>query len=359
MRGKHRRPTRLPRAAALGVAAAILVASVSAWAVIRSSGDQTQSDRVAPPPSTPPATAASSPSTSPTPSPSAEPRRGRLVIRATGDVNLDPNYIPNLRTNGYEYAWSGLGGLFRRDDLTIVNLECAVSELGSPLPKDFTFRGDPAALPAMRKAGVDVANLGNNHAGDFGPEALLDSRRNLLENRIRPVGVGRNEAQAHEPAVFDMKGWSVAVLGFGGVVPTEDWIAGSDHPGMADGDDVASMVAAVEAADATADIVIVTIHWGVELDTKPRPEDVERAFALIDAGADAIFGHHAHRLQPMSRYKGRPIFWSLGNFVWPNFSVAGSTTGVAEVTVTRSGKVMGRLIPAFIESSGHPVLQGS
>jgi len=358
-RGRHRRPSRVPRAAPLVVAALVLVASVSAWAVIRS-GRDAENDRVRRSVTNPPATTFSSPSpTSPSPSPSPAPRRGRLVIHATGDVNLDANYIPNLRTNGYDYAWSGLNGLFRRDDLTIVNLECAVSELGSPLPKDFTFRGDPAALPAMRKAGIEVANLGNNHARDFGVEALIDTRKNLLEHDIRPVGAGRNAAQAHEPAFFEIKGWKVAVLGFGGVVPGEDWIAGPDHPGMADGDDIASMVAAVEAADRIADLVMVTIHWGVELDTKPRPEDVERAFAMIDAGADAIFGHHSHRLQPVSRYKGRPIFWSLGNFVWPNLSVAGSTTGVAEVRVTRSGKVTGRLLPAFIESSGHPVLHGS
>jgi poly-gamma-glutamate synthesis protein (capsule biosynthesis protein) len=78
---------------------------------------------------------------------------------------------------------------------------------------------------------------------------------------------------------------------------------------------------------------------------------------MIEAGADMIFGHHAHRLQPMEMYRGRPIFWGLGNFVWPNFSVEGSTTAVAEVTVTPEGRVRGRLLPAFIESAGHPVLR--
>jgi poly-gamma-glutamate capsule biosynthesis protein CapA/YwtB (metallophosphatase superfamily) len=281
------------------------------------------------------------------------------VIHGTGDVNLDSHYIPNLETRGYPYAWSGLAGLFKRDDLTVINLECAVSRLGSPVDKEFTFRADPESLPATRNAGVEVANLGNNHSGDYGPEALLDSRRNLLRHDILPVGVGRDEDQAHEPAIYEVNGWTVAVLGFGGVVPTPDWIAGPNHPGMADGDDISSMVEAVNAADEVADLVIVAIHWGVELDTKPRPEDIERAFAMIDAGADVIFGGHSHRLQPMGRYKGRPIFWSLGNFVWPNFSVDGSTTAVAEVTVTPKGKVTGRLIPAFIQSSGHPVLTGS
>jgi poly-gamma-glutamate synthesis protein (capsule biosynthesis protein) len=119
------------------------------------------------------------------------------------------------------------------------------------------------------------------------------------------------------------------------------------------------MVRAVRRADRGADLVIVTIHWGVELHPEPLAGQVAIARALIDAGADAIFGHHSHRLGPVGTYRGRPIFWSLGNFVWPNFSAAGATTAVAEVTVSPRGRVRGRLIPAVIEPAGHPVLRGS
>lgn len=292
------------------------------------------------------------------PSPSPEPPREPLVIHGTGDVNLDPSDIPALASNGYAHAWSGLDGLFRDDDLTVVNLECVISTTGPPQDKEFTFRGPPEALPPMAEAGVEVANLGNNHAGDFGPEALLDTRQNLLEAGIAPVGAGKDERQANRPAMFEMGGWTVAVLGFGGVVPDPSWIAGPDHPGMADGDSIPSMVRAVRAADRKADLVFVSIHWGVELDLAPRPEDVQGAHAMIDAGADAIFGHHAHRLQPMDTYRGRPIFWGLGNFVWPIVSEEGSTTAVARVEVGPKGRVTGRLLPAFIESPGHPVLSG-
>jgi poly-gamma-glutamate synthesis protein (capsule biosynthesis protein) len=294
---------------------------------------------------------------SPSPTPPAPPPKGQLLVHATGDVNLDPSYIPNFQTHGYGYAWSGLGGLFQRDDLTIVNLECPMSNLGSPVPKEFNFRGDPAALPSMREAGVEVANQGNNHAQDYGPEAMLDSRRNLRAHDIAPVGTGRNAKEAAAPAILKVDGWTVAVVGFGGVVPEPGWLAGPDHPGMADGDDIPSMVAAVRAASARADLVFVAIHWGVELDTSPRAEDVERARAMIDAGADAIFGHHSHRLNPMDTYRGRPIFWSLGNFVWPDHSYEGAVTAVAEVRVSPAGKVAGRLLPAFIEDAGHPVLR--
>jgi poly-gamma-glutamate synthesis protein (capsule biosynthesis protein) len=210
----------------------------------------------------------------------------------------------------------------------------------------------------MKGFGVEVANLGNNHSQDYGAEAMLDGRLNLESVGIAAVGAGAGLAQANEPAIFELGGWKVAVLGFGGIRPNDGWIATSDRPGMADGDDIESMVNAVKAAAAQADWVIVTIHWGVELDTTPRSGDVAIGTALIEAGADAIFGHHPHRLQPLEMVDGRPVAWSLGNFVWPNMSPASSTTAVARVVISPDGKIDGCLIPAVIESSGHPVLTG-
>lgn len=296
----------------------------------------------------------------PTPAPSGPPPpppRGRLVIQGAGDVSLDPGYISTYASRGYGYAWSGLGGLFRRDDLTVVNVENPVTDLGSQIPKEFSFKGSPDALPAMRAAGVEVGNLGNNHAYDRGPQGLVDSRRNLLAAGIAPVGAGRDRAQALAPAIFRIKGWRIAVLGFDEVVDPPDSVAGPGKPGTAAGHDFGMMVRTVRAVAARADLVVVMIHWGVELDTAPRDYQVLEGRRLIEAGADVIFGGHSHRLQPMSTYRGRPIFWSLGNFVWPNFSVAGSTTAVARVTVTPQGRFVGKLLPAYITAPGHPVLR--
>jgi poly-gamma-glutamate synthesis protein (capsule biosynthesis protein) len=298
----------------------------------------------------------------PSPSPSASPiiATEALVIHGAGDVNLDPSFIPNFKTHGYAWAWTGLKGLFKRDDLTVVNLECAVSGLGTAVPKEFNFQGDPAALPAMRAAGVEVANMANNHSYDFGPDALLDTRGNLGKADIAAVGAGKNPQQALAPALFTINGWRIAVVGFDKVVdPDPEAVAAKNHPGTAAGHDENAMIGAVRAAAGEADIVVVDIHWGVELDTEPRAADVALGHNLIDAGADIIFGGHSHRLQPLEMYRGRPIFYSLANFVWPDFSVAGATTAVAEVTVSPSGKFTARLIPAFIEDAGHPVLRGT
>ena len=284
--------------------------------------------------------------------------KGTLVIQGTGDVAVDPDYIPALRSNGWDHAWSGLEGIFLEDDLTVINLECVPSDVGEPLPKAFTFRCPTETLPSVRAHGIDVANMGNNHSGDFGKEALIDGRAQLIAHGIAPVGAGKDIHEAGEPAVFEIDGWTVAVVGFGGVAPSDSWYATEDRAGMRSGDHVDQMVEAVSAAAQLADIVVVTIHWGWELDTEPRQEDIDRAEAMIEAGADVIFGHHQHRMNPLEMVDGAAVFWGLGNFVWPHNSVPSATTAVARAVVNPDGTIEACLIPAYIETHGHPVLRG-
>lgn len=290
------------------------------------------------------------------PPPTTEPPRERLVIHGVGDTNLDPGYVTALARIGPEHPWEGLGDLFTSDDLTVVNLECAPSRLGRAVPKQFNFRCDPDMLPAARTGGVEVASLANNHGGDYGTEAWLDGRRELEAAGILPVGVGKDLSEAIRPAIVERNGWTIAVIGLGGVIPSGSWLAGPDSPGMPSGDDIPTMVRAVEEADRIADLVVVTIHWGAELETQPQPQDRRRAEAMIAAGADVVFGHHAHRLQPLEIVDGAAVAWGLGNFVWPRFSAAGSDTAVARVVVEPDGQISACLLDATIVSDGRPEL---
>jgi hypothetical protein len=345
--------------------AAIVVGAAAAWATVRvfADGDRTgAANRATPSPAetsgTDGAFIGESPEPSPAvPTPSPTPERERIVIHGTGDVSLDPSYIPAFASNGYELAWSGLDGLFRRDDLTVINHECPSTEIVNPFPKEFVFRCDPAALRVAKRFGVEVASLANNHGFDHGPEALVDSVRNMERAGIVPVGAGRNAREADAPRYVEVGGWRIGIVGVGEVLDPLDQVAIGDRPGTAVGHDFPRAVRAIRRAEARADLVVVTIHWGHELDTAPRAYQVDEARQMVEAGADVIFGHHAHRLQPMDTYRGRPIFYGLGNFVWPNFSVEGSTTAVAQVVVLPDGRIRGRLLPAFIASPGHPVLR--
>ena len=281
--------------------------------------------------------------------------RGTLVIHGTGDVSLDPSQIPVFRTKGYGWAWSGLRGSFRRDDLTVVNLECPATDLVDPEPKPFTFRCDPAALPAARRAGVDVASQANNHSYDDGPAGLVDSLSTIRAAGLVAVGAGRDQPDALRAASLEINGWTVAVLGIDEVLDPADEVAGPDKPGTAAGHDFGLALRAIRDAAASSDLVVVMIHWGGELDARPRGYQVEQAHRMIDAGADVIFGSHSHRVQPMETYRDRPIFYSLGNFVWPRLTPTTSTSAVAEVVVAPDGAITGRLLPVEIVSDGHPV----
>jgi poly-gamma-glutamate synthesis protein (capsule biosynthesis protein) len=165
------------------------------------------------------------------------------------------------------------------------------------------------------------------------------------------VGSGANAAEANAPFVFDIKGKKIAVLGFSAVVPSPSWLAGPAHAGLANGYDIANLQRGVQAAAAQADFVVVSIHMGEESHTSPRSSDIARAHALVDAGADVVFGHHTHVLQPLEFYKGRPIFFGLGNFVWPR----NGPTAVGEVIFSPDGRVNACLLPARI-SGGRPSL---
>ena len=271
-------------------------------------------------------------------------------------MSLDPSQIPALRTHGYGWAWSGLGGLFNRDDLTLVNLECAATDVVDPEPKAFTIRCDPRALPAALHAGVEVAGQANNHAYDEGPAGLVDSLSSIRAAGLVAVGAGVDRSDALRAATFQIHGWTVDVLGIDEVLDPLDAVAGPDKPGTAAGHDFPLALRAVRAAAASSDLVVVMIHWGVELDARPRAYQIEQAHRMIDAGADVIFGAHSHRLQPMETYRSRPIFYSLGNLVWPRLSRSTSATAIAEVDVTPDGAIQGRLLPVEIVSDGHPVL---
>jgi poly-gamma-glutamate capsule biosynthesis protein CapA/YwtB (metallophosphatase superfamily) len=356
--GKHRSR---PRSAGLfGGVVALLASLIVGILIVQpfDSGGDVRPGRPTPPGASSGPAANRAPATPVPTSPSPiRARRGSLLIHGTGDVNVQPDYV-NVSPSNYGFLLSGLNGMFTRDDLTVVNLECPVSNVGTQLPKEFSFHCDPNALPFLKRGGVDVASMANNHSWDLGPEAVVDTRRNIERAGMAAVGAGRDPRQAEEPAIFHIKGWTVAVVGIDEVVDPAEEVAGPNHPGTACGHDVGCSVRAIRRAAAVSDLVVVIIHWGVELDTQPRDYQVQEAERFVAAGADVIFGSHAHRLQPLGFVHGKPVFWGLGNFVWPHFSEEGSRTAVAEVRVRPNGKIDAKLLPAYIGTSGHPELTG-
>jgi hypothetical protein len=374
-------PTPLPaRRSVVALAAVAFVVLAAALAVAAAPGSGTASssapDRSADPvtPATPTPTpdpqdgAPPQPATPPQPpeeaaveeeadATSGEVARGPLTIQHVGDVLLDREAHPTLGALGAG-VWDGARDTFAAADVVVANLECAATTRDDPQAKQFVFRCDLDELPRMRDAGVTAATVANNHSGDHGVLGIVDSLRNVEAAGMTGLGAGRDEAEAFAPRIVEVQGWRVALLGFGGVVPVPEWTSWGDRPGQASGYDAAAMARAVAAADEVADLVVVSIHWGEEGSFEPREEDRERAEAVIAAGADVVFGHHAHRLQPLERVDGVPVFWNLGNFVWPRTSDDAAVTAVGELTVSREGEVTACLVPFEIDHEGRPAPTG-
>lgn len=209
-------------------------------------------------------------------------------------------------------------------DLFVLNLECCVSERGSRWAdpgKPFFFRAPPAAVRTLTWLGVDCVTLANNHALDFGAEALVDTRAHLAEAGVQAVGAGRDERQARTPAVLEAGGFRLAVVGVTDH-PT-DFAAGPDHPGVAYADlrsrvpdwllDTVRHAGADggSAVERGADGVLVTPHWGPNMTPSPVPHVCSAARELVEAGATLVAGHSAHVFHAAA---GR-VLYDLGGFV--------------------------------------------
>lgn len=239
-----------------------------------------------------------------------------ITITFAGDVMLGGAVGKQVKKNGVLGMLSGVKKIITTDDLTVANLECPVSTRGKAVKKTYTFRANPSVVPGLRRAGIDVVTLGNNHAMDYGRTALLDTLSYLRQAAILAVGAGVNAVAAYQPALTTVGTRRIALLGFSRVLPNRGWYAGRSHPGITSAYDPARVLADIKTARQQADLVIVYFHWGVE--RALTPESYQRLLArkCIDAGADLIIGSHPHVLQGFEYYRGKLIAYSLGNFLF-------------------------------------------
>jgi poly-gamma-glutamate capsule biosynthesis protein CapA/YwtB (metallophosphatase superfamily) len=277
-----------------------------------------------------------------------------LTLAAVGDVNLGDGPGAMILRFGFDYPWRSIHTVTAGADIALANLECAITTQA----KQFVFRGAPGALgPMSRYAGIDVVNLANNHAGDYGDAALLDTLRHTRAAGMTPVGAGATEEQAYRPRIVRRLGLRVAFVGFSTILPFEFRASGS-NPGTAWGfpDRVRRSVAE---ARKRADVVIATFHWGIERDTHESPAQRALADVALAAGATAVIGAHPHVLQPIRQLPGgHLVAYSLGNFVFSAASPATANTGVLRVGLSRRGVVDAHLLPATIHASRPTVDHG-
>lgn len=267
-------------------------------------------------------------------------------ISAVGDVMLGGTAAPVLAQQGYDYPFVHVGAVLKRSAAVFGNLEGPLTDGGTPAPdKQYLFRSPPDKVaPALKAAGFTVLSLANNHILDYGEAGLNDTLAGLARARILHAGAGANDLAARQPAWFTAGGERVALLAYSLTLPPS-FYATADTAGTAFGHErhVRADVAAARAHG--ADIVLVSFHWGQEGSTQLRDYQTKLAHAAIDAGADAVIGHHPHILQGIERYGRGVILYSLGNFVFGSYSRMAARSVIAQLVFDGRRLVRVELVP--------------
>ncbi|MEU6723010.1 CapA family protein [Nonomuraea wenchangensis] len=295
--------------------------------------------------------AAVSPTKKPTP------QRRPYTISFGGDVHFEGILRPRLANP--RTALGPIANVLRQADLTMVNLETAITTAGTPAPgKQYTFRAPASAFTALKSAGVDVVSMANNHGMDYMESGLADSLAAIKRSKFPVVGIGKDAAEAYKPYRKTVNGNRVAIIGATQVLDSEfiqAWTATADKGGLASAKDEAALLRAVRQARKNSDTVIVHLHWGTEMQKCPNEAQLSLAPKLVKAGADVIVGGHAHILLGSGYLGNAYVNYGMGNFVFYNSNPATTgRTGVLTLTINGRKVLKDRWTPATIQG-GVPV----
>ena len=314
----------------------------------------------APPAAAPASSAAPSGTAAPAPTKGGAPRPdGTITVAFAGDVHFEGRTQPRLTVQSPETALGPLSRTLADADLSVLNLETAITGRGAPEPKTYTFRTTPKALSVLKDSGVDVVSLANNHAVDFGADGLVDTLAAKDSSPIPVLGVGHNAKEAYAPYVTTVRGVKVAVVAASQVedITNQEWRAGAHKPGIASALDVPALVSAVQAAKQQAPVVLVYLHWGEEGKACPTAAQTTIAKKLAAVGASAVVGTHAHTMVGSGMLGNTYVGYGFGNFLWygtSNYAFS-NETGVTTLTLAADGKVTGEAFaPATIDDKGIP-----
>ncbi len=304
-------------------ATALLTVAALTLAACSSSSDASDED---------PEGSSSSASSSSTASPSTDSGPDEITLAFAGDTHFQDR-VAHLATDpdGLKSLRPTLGAA----DFAMLNLETALTERGSPIPKMINFRAPASSLDTLDNAGIDIVSLANNHAVDYGPDGLEDTLAAKKDSPIPIVGIGENEDEAFEPAEVERGNVSIGVIGATQVKEEtlEQYSADEDNAGVASNLPTDRTVEEVKKATKKFDLVVVYLHWGFDYQNCPDERSLKARKDLEKAGADVIVGAHAHRFQGAGWSGKSYVGHGLGNFVWYSSRPYDKETGVLTLTV--------------------------
>lgn len=271
---------------------------------------------------------------------------GETTVLFTGDVLFGNSFKTGYDARGILGVVSEeLQRELQAADILMINNEFPFSDRGTPMEdKQYTFQCSPGYVTALNEMGVDIVSLANNHTLDFGKEALSDTFATLDGAGILYGGAGETVERAEKLQVIEVNGKRFGFIAVSRVIPDVSWKVEFSTPGLFSCYDETRLIELVAEADETCDFVAVYPHWGVEY--AEYPEEYQRKIAqkCMEAGADVVVGSHTHCLQGVEFFDGKPVFYSLGNFI---FGRDITRSAVVKLTVDAEGNASYSLIPVY------------
>ena len=297
-----------------------------------------------------------------------------ITLLATGDN------IPSRED--YDTLYCHVAPLLKNADITFGQVETVLIDKSIEDLYPFVASqarmpcsSDPEVAPGMKRNGFDIVSFASNHALDYGRVHFLNTIQYLRDAGLEVIGAGENEEDARKNSIIERDGTKIAFLGYCTILPQDYWAQESrpgmnparghtyyeqiehDQPGTpcrihswAHKEDKARMLEDIKKAKQQADIVVVSMHWGIHFTEAEIAEyQFEYAHEAIDAGADLILGHHAHILKPIEVYKGKVIFYSLGNFAMedPNNMLRDKKTLRQDMRTSKKHQEMAKIRKGF------------
>ena len=263
-----------------------------------------------------------------------------LDITAVGDIMLGRSVGRKLQKAGsYKYAFSAVEDVLKQGDIVFANLESPItaSTHGLSPDKKIVLKSSPDAVEAIVSGGFNLLSLSNNHIMDYYDTGLYDTMALLDKSGIIHSGAGKNREEAARPVLMEKNGYKIGLLSYTDMAdivyegePSISFAAGDDKAGVIPRD-YETARQAIANLRGSVDLLIVSLHWGVEESFTVAPEQIDFARKLLDDGADMILGHHPHQFQGIEIYKGKPILYSMGNFMFDQNDPENMETFITEM----------------------------
>jgi len=276
-------------------------------------------------------------------------KKESLTIVFAGDLMLDRGTRDITEVKGVNDLFESAHNVLDNSDFIVANLECVACDTTcKPVDKKFTFRANPEWILSLYKNGITHLVVANNHSFDFGEKGMKQSISNLQHSGIKTIGHSQNNNATSSPTLLNKGNDSIAIFSSCLLKLNNRFVSSENTSSLSDKISVFKL-------KNPAYIILVCLHWGVEMNTMPTTEQIQEAHQLIRAGADAIIGHHPHVVQPIEVYRGKYIFYSLGNFIFDNHHSPANRGVMARLCMSESKIGSVQVVPFNILKS-KPIL---